>query len=147
MLFRRDLWRSLVQLFAQRSNNFKVRSGCPASHPAKFQKSQEGGHTGSLENLLKCLIILMVKILFLVLNQKSLAATFNCCLLCSYCVPLSLCCSSLWPLFRWMALGFSSAFFYGQSCPSAFTHSGIHSLAEDIFHPMVHIHGEDAKYF
>lgn len=39
MFFRGDLWRSLAQLFAQSSNNFKVRSSCPASPPAKFQKS------------------------------------------------------------------------------------------------------------
>lgn len=30
----------------------------------------------------------MVKTFFIVFNQKSLAAPFNCCLLCSHCVPL-----------------------------------------------------------
>lgn len=115
MLFRRDFWRSLVQLFAQCSNNLKVSSSCSASHPAQFQTSLKKEVTVALENLLKCLIIPMVKTFFLVFNQKSLTATFSCCLLCSHCAPLSLCCSSLWPLFRRMTLGFSSAFSYSHS--------------------------------
>lgn len=118
-MFRRDLWRSLVQLFAQSSNNFKVRFGCSASHPAKFQKSLEkGGHTGSLENLLKRLIVLIVKAIFPCIQSKIPHCNFQ---LLSLVLPL---CVSEFVLFFFMVplqgvlglvLGFSSAFSYGHS--------------------------------
>lgn len=86
MLFRRDLWRSLVQLFAQSSSNFKVRSSCSSSYPAKLQKSLiEGGHTGSLENLLQRLIVLPVKTFFPCIQSKIPCCNFQ---LLSLVLPL-----------------------------------------------------------